>query len=188
MQKDDMTGTLITLGIVGAAAYLLYEWLSSSCATNPTGFLCGVFGMGAPAVSAQTPTTQTSSSGAASTSTQAPAAVATTAVLTDITRPAGPFQAGDSFQLVITGPPNSQVIGTGSQNGAVSSSTNFGNTNANGTLIITGTWSAQNVGQWVESWQVGNSSPFPLSFTIQPAGGTSGINRIPAGLINGAYL
>lgn len=182
MQKEDMTGTLITLGLIGAAAYLAYEWLKNSCATDPTGSLCSMFGMGTPAVSAQTSTTQTSGNGSGSSQTQAGAA--TTAVLSDLTHPAGPYQAGDSFQLVITGPPNSPVTGTGSQNGAVSSSMSFGTTDANGHKIITGAWDQTNAGRWIESWQVGNAAPFPLTFTIQPAGGTSGINRIPAGFVH----
>jgi hypothetical protein len=164
------TGTLVTLAVVGAAAYALYEyvlsqcnagtppsWLPFSCANIP-GYVAAV------PTPANTPASQPTG----------PAVANTTAVLTNVTAPGQPYQAGDSFQLVVTGPANAPVIGTASQNGSVSSSTNFGNTDATGTKIITGTWDATNIGQWQQAWQVGNSQPAALSFTIA-AKGVSGL-------------
>lgn len=192
MAKDSLTGTLITVGILGAAAYALYEWLQSQCST-PGSTLYGDFvcnAIGTPAVIATAPQVPTGPASVPPPS----GAIAVTAMLTDTTRPNGPYIAGDNFQLVITGPPNSPVVATGSQNGALSSSTPFGSTDANGNLIITGTWGAGNIGSWVESWQVGNAPPVPLNFTIiAPPTGTSGlfglgefaVNRIPVGLIHG---
>lgn len=186
---NNTTGTLITLGIVGAAAWALYEWLSSECSTSGSslygGTVCGFLtplGIGTPAP-ASTPATTTTTS---STSPASTAPAVTTAVLTNLTAPGQPFAAGDSFQLVVTGPANSQVTGTASQNGAVTSSTNFGTTNASGQLVITGGWDSTDVGSWVESWQVGSATPAPLTFNIGAAGvaGLRGINRIPMGVIH----
>jgi len=180
------TGSIITLAIVGAAAYALYEWLLSQCETSGSslygGTICGMV----PGVSIPVGTVPVTSTPL----TAAPALPAvvppTTAVLTNVTKPNSAFQAGDSFQLLITGPPNSPVIGTASQNGAVTSSTSFGSTNASGQAIITGSWDSTDVGQWQESWQVGSSAPAPLSFQVYAAGvsGLGFINRMPASFVN----
>jgi len=171
---DKTTGTLITVAVVGAAAYALYEYLLSQCnAGTPPSWLpfqCANIPGYIPPTATSAPTPIVSQP-------TGPAIAATTAVLTNVTAPGQPYQAGDSFRLVITGPPNAPVIGTASQNGSVSSSTNFGNTDSTGTKIITGTWDATNVGQWQQAWQVGNSQPAALSFTIA-AKGVSGLGYI----------
>jgi hypothetical protein len=180
------TGTIITLAVVGGLAYALYEWLLSECETTGSslygGSICGMVpGVNIPVAAASaTPTLA---------ATTTPAVIPpTTAVLTNVTTPNGAFQAGDSFQLVITGPPNSPIIGTASQNGAVSSSSPFGSTDGTGRAIITGTWGAGDVGQWQESWQAGNGAPVPLSFQVYAAGvsglGFTGSNRMPANFVN----
>ena len=194
MAKDNMTGTLITVGVLGAAAYLLYEWLQNQCSTPGStlygDFICNALGTPAVIQTAPAPPVQQPTGPTIQTS----GGIAVTATLTDLTHPGGPYTAGDNWQLLITGPPNSPVVGTGSQNGATSSSTPFGQTDSNGNFILTGSWDATNVGSWVESWQVGNAPPTPLNFTVIAApAGTSGLlglddfggNRIPMQFIHG---
>jgi hypothetical protein len=191
MAQSNAVGTIITLGVIGAAAWALYEWLSSQCSTPGSslygGSICGF--IPGVTVSASTPaTTSGATAGTPATTaaaTTAPAVTQTTATLSNATSPGAPFAAGDNFQLVITGPANSPVVGTASQNGAVSSSTNFGTTNASGQLIITGGWGAGDVGSWQETWQVGTATPAALNFSIAAAG-VSGLssNRVPIGQIH----
>jgi hypothetical protein len=175
-------GTIIGLGVAAAAAYALYEYLQSACASGGSmagGTVCGFLSpLGiTPAAVSVAATTQGS--------TAAPVAK-TTATLTNVTAPGQPFAAGDNFQLLVTGPANSPVIGTASQNGAVTSSTNFGTTNSAGQFLTTGSWDSTDVGAWVESWQVGSATPASLVFSIAGSGvsGLGAINRIPRGLIH----
>jgi hypothetical protein len=191
MAKDGAVGTIIGIGVFAAAAFALYEWLQSQCSTSGStlygGSICGTLSnIGLAPVSVVAPlTTAASVVSAPSVPTQ------TTAVLSNLTSPGQPYAVGDSFQLLVTGPPNQPVIGSASQNGNVTSSTNFGNTDANGQLIVTGSWGPGNAGSWVESWQVGSAAPASLTFTIAPSGVAglgSGSNRIARGLINrGSY-
>jgi hypothetical protein len=260
MTQSNAVGTIITLGVIGAAAWALYEWLSTQCSTATSslygGSICGfipgaasssatpmsatlavsgntatvtikgppnspvtIVGPGGTSssdvgttnssgvvvtdpitltgtpfqvtfsianvgsVSVTFPAGPTGSSGSnsgSSTTPITPAVTQTTAVLSNATSPGAPFAAGDSFQLIVTGPPNSPVIGTASQNGAVSSSSPFGSTDANGQKIITGGWTAADIGNWQETWQVGSAAPAALNFSIA-ASGVSGLssNRVP---------
>lgn len=57
-EGESMTGTLITLGVIGAAAYLAWQWLQSACGAggSMTGnWMCGALGV-SPAAAATTPT------------------------------------------------------------------------------------------------------------------------------------
>jgi hypothetical protein len=219
MAQSNAVGTIVTLGVIGAAAWALYEWLSKECTTLGSsmigGSVCNTLfpvpaSTGAPAGSGQLCVgppwyTQASCAQIQGTFSAAPAncgapagygicevappptapatppaVTQTTAVLSNATSPGAPFAAGDSFQLIVTGPPNSPVIGTASQNGAVSSSSSFGSTDANGQKIITGGWTAADIGSWQETWQVGSATPAALNFSIA-ASGVSGLssNRVP---------
>lgn len=185
MAKDGSMGMIIGLGVAAAAAYALYEYLQSACGVGGSmagGSVCGFLSpLGIVPVA-------TTAAAPAATSTQAAGLpTQTTATLTNVTAPGQPFAAGDSFSLLITGPMNTAVTGTASQNGATSSSTNFGTTNSAGQKLVTGTWDSTDVGTWIESWQAGSTTPATLSFSIAPAAGVSGIgyiNRIPRGFIN----
>lgn len=101
----------------------------------------------------------------------------TSVTLENVSNPGQPFQAGDSFQLTISGPANAAVTGSASQNGIAPSTSNQGTTNPSGQLIIQGNFGAGDVGTWQETWTVAGASPTQLSFTVAAAG--SGQN--PAG-------
>lgn len=90
------------------------------------------------------------------------------------------FNVGDNFTVVVTGPANSAVVVTGTQNGQPFS-VNEGTTNAVGQLIIQGTMPAGNQGPWVENWTVGGQSVGSLSFQVGTTS-TAGSNpsNIPA--------
>jgi hypothetical protein len=95
-----------------------------------------------------------------------PAGTATSAVLSNVSRPGQSFQVGDQWSLVISGDAGEAVTGSASQNGASVSSSNFGTTNESGQLTLGGTFGAGDVGTWSEVWQVGTGAAYPVSFTV----------------------
>jgi hypothetical protein len=104
----------------------------------------------------------------------------TSARLTNLSAPGQPLVVGDQWQLDISaaGAGTANVTGSSSQNGQPASSSNFGQT-TNGQLTLNGTFGAGDVGNWVETWQVGNGTPAQVSLTVSqtpqqaPAGGTT---------------
>jgi hypothetical protein len=93
---------------------------------------------------------------------------------------ASAFRIGDAFTVTVTGPPNSLVTVSGTQNGSAFGPISQGTTNANGVLVITGTMPEQNVGLWVEHWSVGGANAGSISFTV--SGGSSNPISTPADL------
>lgn len=86
-------------------------------------------------------------------------------------RPGQPFQVGDTWQLTVKGSPNAPVSASASQNGASMGTTPFGSTDATGTLVLNGSFSAAQVGSWLQMWTVGASPAPVLSFSVSaPAG------------------
>lgn len=176
MAKDAM-GSIITLAVVGAAAYALYEWLQSQCTTLGSSLYGGTICSFVPGITVAAAT--------AGTTATTPAAVTqTVAMLNNVSRPGQPFQAGDTYQLIISGPPSSAVSGTAQQNSAASSTSSFGSTNSQGQLVITGTYGAGDVGVWSESWTAGSAAPAQLNFSISAAPGVSGIGQMPVSFVN----
>lgn len=102
------------------------------------------------------------------------AAAPTTATITNASRPGQSFEVGDQYQLVITGPPNTQVTGSASQNGGPASSSGFGPTNSSGKLTILGTFGASDAGSWSEQWQAGSAPASQISFSVSAAASGSG--------------
>lgn len=98
-----------------------------------------------------------------------PPPVATQVSIQNLSNPGAGFKAGDQFQVNITGAPNSPVTGT--LNGSTSP---FGNTNANGSLTILGTFSASDVGSFQETWKVGSGASASLSFNVAAVPQTTG--------------
>jgi hypothetical protein len=99
------------------------------------------------------------------------------AVLSNTSRPGQSFQVGDSWQLNITGTPNSAVSNLATQNGNSLGVTGYGSTDANGNFSLSGSFSASTVGNWTEQWSVGGVNAPSLSFTVsaaQSSGGGSG--------------
>lgn len=93
--------------------------------------------------------------------------VVTTATLENTSAPGQPFVAGDSFTLTIIGSPGVAVNEISStQNGNSMGGAAFGSTDSTGTLLISGTFSQNDVGNWSESWQAGSGAPAILSFQV----------------------
>lgn len=85
------------------------------------------------------------------------------------------FNVGDPWQITISGPPNSQVAVSGTQNGAsVGTATPMGTIGSGGTLVLTGTMGAPQVGNWTESWTVGGQNAGSISFSVAAPSGSSG--------------
>ena len=77
------------------------------------------------------------------------------------------FSVGDGYQLTVTGGPYQMVTLDWTCNGSGSSGFVKGSTNSAGTLTISGTYAATDVGNWTEQWYVGGvpATP-PLSFSV----------------------
>jgi hypothetical protein len=93
-------------------------------------------------------------------------------------RPGQPFQVGDTWLITVTGPANSPVSNTATQNGNLLGTTPYGSTDGSGNFTLSGQMTAGTVGSWTESWSVGGVAASPLSFSVSaaapaPSGGTS---------------
>lgn len=84
------------------------------------------------------------------------------------------FNVGDSWQIVVTGPPNSSVTASASQNGTSLGSSTMGTIGSNGQLTLTGTFAASQVGNWTETWQVAGQAAGSISFSVGAPSGSSG--------------
>ena len=80
------------------------------------------------------------------------------------------YQVGDNWQLTITGAPGAAVTAAASQNGASLGTTPFGSLNSSGQMVLTGTMSAGQVGNWQETWNVAGSPAVGISLTVAAAG------------------
>jgi hypothetical protein len=80
------------------------------------------------------------------------------------------FSVGDSWQIIVTGAPNSQVTASANQNGTSLGTSPMGTIGSNGSLTLTGTFGAGQVGTWSESWKVGGVTAGTLSFSVAAAG------------------
>jgi hypothetical protein len=73
--------------------------------------------------------------------------------LVNASRPGQSFQVGDTFQLTITGPPNTPILElSSSQNGTQRGGYAAGTTDSTGTLVISGTFDSPDIGTWQETW------------------------------------
>lgn len=85
------------------------------------------------------------------------------------------FNVGDSWKITVTGAPNSQVSASATQNGTSLGTTPMGTIGSNGSLVLTGTFTASQVGSWTENWTVAGQNAGMVSFTVAaPAGGGTG--------------
>lgn len=169
-------GGIIWLGVIGAAAYVTYEWLLTQCASASAS--SGIF----PTICPLMPGYVAPAAGSASGSTGS-TATQVLAQISNATRPGMAFQVGDTFHLQITGPPNTPVTISATQNGTSLGTTPFGSTDANGILQLTGTYTASNIGTWAETIKAGSWTPATLNLTISGLSGLSG-NLIPSGMIH----
>lgn len=80
------------------------------------------------------------------------------------------FKVGDSWTLTVTGPANSPVMITATQNGASMGTSQLGTTDGNGVFVLTGSWAAVHAGAWIEQVTVGGLPALPvLNFSVLPA-------------------
>lgn len=75
------------------------------------------------------------------------------------------YRVGDKWQITLTGTPGTPISGGASQDGKSLGTTAFGNLNAQGQMVLTGTMTAAQVGSWSETW-----NGAPVSFTVQQTG------------------
>jgi hypothetical protein len=96
------------------------------------------------------------------------------------------FNVGDSWQIVVTGAPNATVQASASQNGTSLGTSTMGTIGANGQLILQGTFTSSQVGNWTESWTVGGQSAGSITFSVAAASGNGGTNSGGTGAGGGA--
>lgn len=99
------------------------------------------------------------------------------------THPGVAFAAGDTWQMTLTGAPNSPVYISGTHNGQDMGKTPFGTTDASGRIVLNGTMTANEVGQWTETFWIGSEASSPVSFEVvarSPALGESLTAYLPS--------
>ena len=78
-------------------------------------------------------------------------------------------RVGDTWQLFVSGPPQSAVFIWGSHDGTPLTEIQLGTTDLSGNYTLAGTWSASEAGAWVEYYAVGRFTwAGNLAFTVQP--------------------
>jgi hypothetical protein len=102
-----------------------------------------------------------------------PATQTPAASIQNLTAPGQALEVGDSWQVTVTGAPNSPVAAAATQNGQSLGTTAYGNTNSAGVFTITGSATSAQVGNWVETWSVGGVNASPISFSVTAASGSS---------------
>jgi len=100
-----------------------------------------------------------------------PSSTPLSATLVNTTRPgAQNFFSGDSWELTVTGPFDSDVLISAVFNGAPLPWVVIGLTDANGNFVLDGQTTDDYLGSWVESFQVGAQVwSGNLAFTVSPA-------------------
>jgi len=163
MAQQDYTSLIVIAG-AGALAWYGYQqgWFANLFPTAGAAALPA--GSGAPAPAAKS----------------TPQVALSANIVNNTSGSASAFRIGDAFTVTVTGPPNSPVTVSGTQNGSAFGPISQGTTNANGVLVITGTMPEQNVGPWVEHWSVGGANAGSISFTV--SGGSSNPISTPADL------
>lgn len=79
--------------------------------------------------------------------------------------------SGDTWQLFVYGPPNSDVYIWPTHDGTPLNEATLGTTDANGAFTVADKWSDVDIGQWVEIYGVGHFlMQGNLAFTIKAAG------------------
>lgn len=87
----------------------------------------------------------------------------------NLTRPGAiDFAVGESFLVVVFGPPNQRVTNSSVHDGVPVAPGNFANTAANGYLSIGGRFGTIDQGEWVQTWSVGGVPAVPtLDFFVR---------------------
>lgn len=131
---------------------------------------------------AQSYVRQMQTSGTAPTATTTPAAPVqvsngsgSTFRLENVTRNSTNYQVGDSWRVTITrAAPNQPVFVAGTQNGKSVGQTQVGKTDGQGNFTLSGVMTPDTIGQWYETWMVGNTALPAAQFTVSQPPGPSG--------------
>lgn len=94
--------------------------------------------------------------------------------ITNLTKNGAVFAAGDSWELDITGAPNSTVSISGTHDGRDMGNTPMGTTDANGRFVLRASMTPNEVGLWNEFVHVGTETSAPLYFEVVAARTESG--------------
>ena len=74
---------------------------------------------------------------------------------------------GDTFTITIKGKPGVSIYATALHNGKSNGQSPFGVTDAAGRLVIRGSFSAGDLGQWIENWFAAGAFITQLSFVVE---------------------
>jgi hypothetical protein len=105
-----------------------------------------------------------------------------TVQLLNLSRPGSSgFYVGDSFRVVVTGPPFQEVMITGgSHDGEILGPSSYGYTNDDGLLTLDSFFPEWALGTWTEVWAVGGVQAEPiLFFEVQPQPPACGVSITP---------
>lgn len=135
--------------------------------TNAYGFYQLTGTMGSGSVGAWTETWKVAGIPATTLAFNVISATPVTAQMINTSTPAASqFVVGESFELRVTGPPNSAVSWTGTHDGVAQSGGTVGSTNASGLYTLTSTLAGSAVGAWAETWSVAGGSSAGISFSV----------------------
>lgn len=107
--------------------------------------------------------------------------LAPSVTLTNLTNPgSATFNIGDQWAITVTGPANTPVSVSASQNSIPLGTTPMGTTDATGRLALSAVIGAAQVGAWSETWIIGNQALSPITFNVSSASDLSAATNDPA--------
>jgi hypothetical protein len=145
-----------TAGKVGAAG---------SKITIPSSQIAGAATGGAGAAPAPPPPTLPPVGGGI----KGPPLAGAQAFITNINRPGDPghFKVGDPWQITIKAPAGSAIYAVASHNGVSLGQSSFGTVPASGLLLLHGTFTADQLGSWIENWYAGTTFVNQIVFEVK---------------------
>lgn len=98
------------------------------------------------------------------------AAIAPSVTLANLTNPGSTqFNIGDQWVIAVTGPPNTAVSVSATQNSIPLGTTPMGYTDGTGRLSLSNVVGDAQVGAWSETWIVGTQALAPITFNVSSA-------------------
>lgn len=194
MKKD----TIVTVLMVGGLAYGVYWYLTTYGPNGPVATVGGpsfwdqwFAGMGNPAGTSTTtvPATQ-GATGPGASPAPAPSPIANNPQMSVQTASGNPhqFKVGDAWSVTITGaapnvPVDVTAIEQGGQGRNIPHATGNTRTDAQGRFVSSGVADINQVGTWVEQWNVGGAI-LSWQFIVSPAatGADQGVGNAPRGM------
>ena len=145
-----------TAGRVGAAGSKL---------TVPSQAIAGAATGGAGAAPAPPPPTLPPVGGG----TKGPFLAGAQAFITNVNRPGDPghFHVGDPWQITIKAPAGSAIYAVASHNGVSLGQASFGTVPSSGLMLLHGTFTADQLGSWIENWYAGSAFINQIVFEVK---------------------